>query len=58
MPAVLHCSALAKTRLTVIDNVKARLSDMKTSLPETLKSSRSMTRSNLIHAAVETLKGT
>ncbi len=44
--------------LDVIDNVKARLDDMKVSLPKDVEIVPVYDRSNLIHAAVETLKGT
>jgi Cu(I)/Ag(I) efflux system membrane protein CusA/SilA len=44
--------------LDVIDNVKARLDDMKTSLPKDVEIIPVYDRSNLIHAAVETLKST
>jgi copper/silver efflux system protein len=44
--------------LDVIDNVKARLNDMKASLPKDVEIVPVYDRSNLIHAAVETLKST
>jgi copper/silver efflux system protein len=44
--------------LDVIDNVKARLNDMKTSLPKDVEIVPVYDRSNLIHSAIETLKST
>ncbi len=44
--------------LDVIDNVKARLDDMKTSLPKDVEIVPVYDRSKLIHSAVETLKST
>ena len=44
--------------LSVIDNVKARLEDVKASLPAGTEVQTVYDRSNLIHRAIETLKGT
>ena len=44
--------------LSVIDNVKARLEDVKASLPEGTEVQTVYDRSNLIHRAIETLKST
>ena len=44
--------------LSVIDNVKARLADIKSSLPEGTKVVTVYDRSDLIHRAIETLKST
>ena len=44
--------------LSVIDNVKARLDDVKASLPEGTEIKTVYDRSDLIHRAIETLKGT
>ena len=44
--------------LSVIDNVKARLDDVKASLPDGTEIKTVYDRSDLIHRAIETLKGT
>ena len=44
--------------LSVIDNVKARLEDVKASLPAGTEVQTVYDRSNLINRAIETLKGT
>jgi Cu(I)/Ag(I) efflux system membrane protein CusA/SilA len=44
--------------LSVIDNVKARLDEVKSSLPEGTEIKTVYDRSDLIHRAIETLKGT
>ena len=44
--------------LSVIDNVKARLEDVRASLPEGTEVQTVYDRSNLIHRAIETLKST
>ena len=44
--------------LDVIDNVKARLSDMASALPKGVEIIPVYDRSNLIHNAIETLKRT
>ncbi|PWB83967.1 MAG: CusA/CzcA family heavy metal efflux RND transporter, partial [Methylocystaceae bacterium] len=44
--------------LTVIDNIKAALAQMATSLPKGVEIVSVYDRSQLIHAAIETLKGT
>src|SRR6266536_767405 len=46
------------TELNVIDNVKARLSDMASALPKGVEIIPVYDRSNLIHNAIETLKRT